>query len=100
MHNVIPFARRDDRPANKHRDEKPRVDAASVAARIRSLHQLDIPAVGCVRVAVYQLERAAIRLQQSTKQIANDLLRGELEREIVRIETSLVAVKDRLRDLG
>ena len=49
---------------------------------------------------MYQLERAAIRLQQSTKQIANDLLRGELEREIVRIETSLVAVKDRLRDLG
>jgi hypothetical protein len=49
---------------------------------------------------LYQLERAVIRLQQSTKQIAKDLLRGELEREIVRIETSLAAVKDRLRDLG
>jgi hypothetical protein len=100
MHNVIPFARPDGRPANKDPDEKPGVDAESVAARVRSLHQSDIRAAGCVRVAVYQLERAVIRLQQSTKQIAKDLLRGELEREIVRIETSLAAVKDRLRDLG
>jgi hypothetical protein len=101
MGNVVLFTRPGDLADSEVYEpaHEPSQNASAALELVESLRRGETKATGCVTVAVYQLERAVIRLRQSAKLIAKGSLRDSLGREIVRIETALGAVKDHLRRL-